>query len=231
MEGFFGGPAGGGMTLNTVPPESALQTLTMEMFAREMARIPRRTPARLPEGCRVAAVRPGPVMDTNGDPCTCPSCWPDRRRPVDSEQARAEAFADLERKIREVSRRKDVSPCPEESRSIDLMKEWLSPDQRAQFDWNASIDVKGSSGRRYRIYRATISNVMELDDNGIGLRGWCFGPEGDAGRWTGDVMLTQMLALATDEEAALRRANLWWGRPPAGWVPQPLNPFRRPLVG
>jgi hypothetical protein len=48
-------------------------------------------------------------------------------------------------------------------------------------------------------------NIEELGKNGAQVAVWCFGPAGHLP--LGDVMLTQKLALETDEQAALRVAN------------------------
>jgi hypothetical protein len=193
------------MTSNAAPPESPPQTLTMQTLMNMVEPPPRPREPSLRER------RPT---------CRCPSCRPDLHRHRDPEEVRAEEFAELEKRFRGFSH----GGRDEEHRSITLLRAWMSPDQLAQFQRDRCFDVTGSTGKRYRIYRAHGSNVIELDDKGIGLRGWCFGPAGDAAQWTGDVMLTQMLALQADEKEALGVANLWWRGPPEGWRPQ-LNPF------
>jgi hypothetical protein len=48
-----------------------------------------------------------------------------------------------------------------EARGITLLREWLPPMQRAQFDASKSFDVVGyDSGRRYRILYGKVTNVM-----------------------------------------------------------------------
>src|SRR3954452_21461906 len=87
-----------------------------------------------------------------------------------------------------------------EARARRLLREWLSPEQRAQFDANGFFEVAGSlTGRRYRIYQGTMSNVLELDENLEPKVGWCFLPERALA--IGDVMLAQKIALETDEAA------------------------------
>ena len=44
-------------------------------------------------------------------------------------------------------------------------------------------------------------NVDELDQHGVRIAAWCFGPEGELP--IGDVMLAQKIALENDERAAL----------------------------
>jgi hypothetical protein len=93
-----------------------------------------------------------------------------------------------------------------ESRGITLLREWLSPAQRAQFDASKSFDVVGcDSGRRYRIHYGWVTNVHEIDGAGQPVTGWCFVPSG--GLVAGDVMLSQKIALETNERAALAVAN------------------------
>jgi hypothetical protein len=92
------------------------------------------------------------------------------------------------------------------SKSLALLKQWLSPNQLAQFEKGRFIEVTGSaSGRRYRIKQAPSQNVYEIDRDGREIMGYCFGPEGAIA--VGDVMLAQKIALETDELAAMKVAN------------------------
>ena len=69
------------------------------------------------------------------------------------------------------------------TRGITLLREWLSPMQRAQFDASKSFDVVGcDSGRRYRIHYGRVTNVHEIDDAGQPVTGWCFVPSGAPSR-------------------------------------------------
>jgi hypothetical protein len=93
-----------------------------------------------------------------------------------------------------------------ETRGIKLLREWLSPEQRSQFDAERYFDVIGCiSRKRYRIRYGTATNVHEIDDTGCPITGWCFVP--DRYLVPGDVMLAQKIALETDELAALAVAN------------------------
>jgi hypothetical protein len=93
-----------------------------------------------------------------------------------------------------------------EARALRLLREWLSPEQRAQFDAEGYFDVIGShTGRRYRIHQGTMSNVLELNEEGQPKIGLCFVPERSLA--AGDVMLAQKIALETDEMAVLALAN------------------------
>ena len=93
-----------------------------------------------------------------------------------------------------------------EARGLELLKEWLSPEQLALYETKSYFEVIGChSGKRYRITRASSMNIHELDDTGRPLVGWCFAPKGYL--VAGDVMLAQKIALETDERGALTVAN------------------------
>ena len=97
-------------------------------------------------------------------------------------------------------------PDAREARGLKLLKEWLSPEQLAQYDANSFFDVTGcDSGTRYRIHHGAAMNVVEIDDVGRACAGWCFIPK--ACLVAGDVMLAQKLALETDEHGALAIAR------------------------
>ena len=91
-------------------------------------------------------------------------------------------------------------------RGINLLREWLSPEQRAQFDAKKYFDVIGcDSGKRYRIHYGDTTNVQEIGDDDLPSVGWCFMPVGSL--VAGDVMLAQKIALETYEYRALAVAN------------------------
>ena len=93
-----------------------------------------------------------------------------------------------------------------EARATTLLREWQSPQQRAQFDAEGYFDVVGcDSGKRYRIHYGTSMNVHEMDDAGHSKFGWCFVP--NRRLVAGDVMLPQKIALETCENSALAVAN------------------------
>jgi hypothetical protein len=93
-----------------------------------------------------------------------------------------------------------------EARGIALLREWLSEEQRRQYDASQSFEVLGCASRkRYRIVRGIGTNIHELDENGQPVMGFCFVPNGDL--VAGDVMLAQKIALETNEPAALAVAN------------------------
>ena len=93
-----------------------------------------------------------------------------------------------------------------EARGIKLLREWLSPEQFAQYDARSYFEVTGChSGKRYRISHGNSMNIHELDGAGRLRFGWCFAPKGYL--VAGDVMLAQKIALETDERGALAVAN------------------------
>jgi hypothetical protein len=99
-----------------------------------------------------------------------------------------------------------------ESRGLRLLRDWLSSEQRLQYDAHRYFEVIGShSGRRYRIRHGTSTNIYELDEQGRPKAGWCFVPRDNL--VAGDVMLAQKIALETDESSALavarRFASIW----------------------
>ena len=99
-----------------------------------------------------------------------------------------------------------------EGRSLRLLRQWLSPAQRAQFAEKGYFEVVGGdTGKRYRIYAGAVTNVCEVDENGRPTLGLCFLPMGELP--IGDVMLSQKIALESSESRALAVARRF--RP--GW--------------
>jgi hypothetical protein len=93
-----------------------------------------------------------------------------------------------------------------EIRSINLLKEWLSPEQLAQYESHRYFDVIGrQSGKRYRIRYGTGMNITQIDSGGNVEAGLCFVPSEPL--VAGDVMLAQKIALETDEWNALAVAK------------------------
>lgn len=95
-----------------------------------------------------------------------------------------------------------------EGRSLQLLRKWLSPAQRAQFAGKGYFEViGGETGRQYRIYAGGSTNVCEVDEKGYPTRGLCFMPRGDLP--IGDVMLSQKIALECCENRALQVARMF----------------------
>jgi hypothetical protein len=95
-----------------------------------------------------------------------------------------------------------------EQRSMRLLKAHLNPLQRRQFDEHGWFDVVGGqSGRRYRVYRAYVTNVQEVGIDGACVQVLCFSPCGHLP--LGDVLLAQKVALEAFEGEALAVAGRW----------------------
>jgi hypothetical protein len=91
-------------------------------------------------------------------------------------------------------------------RSFTLLKEWLSPKQRADFEEYEMFCVIGErTGCRYVITSFYSNNVCRMDESGKPDARLCFGPKRVP---LGDILLAQKLTLETDEEEALRVANV-----------------------
>ena len=90
---------------------------------------------------------------------------------------------------------------------MQLLRSWLSPCQREQFEKPGYFDVVGcQTGRKYRVYYNMLPpNVYEIDDVDHRKMGLCFAPVGPLVR--GDVMLAQKIALETNDHSALAVAN------------------------
>jgi hypothetical protein len=103
--------------------------------------------------------------------------------------------------------RKFANENTREARGLRLLRDWLSPDQRDQFDNSGYFEIFGCASRkRYRIYHVRFApNVYEIDGVGRLKQGVCFLPAGNL--VTGDVMLAQKIALETDEHRAIAVAN------------------------
>lgn len=93
-----------------------------------------------------------------------------------------------------------------EGRSLRLLRQWLSPAQRAQFAEKGYFEVVGcDTGRHYRIYPGAATNVCEVDERGRPKLGLCFHPVGELP--IGDAMLAQKIALESSESGALAVAG------------------------
>jgi hypothetical protein len=93
-----------------------------------------------------------------------------------------------------------------DTRGLELLKNWLSPEQLTSYEQCKYFDVIGSDSRTvFRIHHGTQMNVTELDSIGQPACRWCFAPHGSL--VAGDVMLTQKIALETNERGVLAVAN------------------------
>lgn len=122
-------------------------------------------------------------------------------------------LAEMARNIQRWRERQKILRATNDARGLSLLREWLSPAQRAQFDASKCDVVGCHTGRRYRIRHGTATNIYEIDDTGRAVVGWCFVPSGDL--VAGDVMLAQKVALETNEGAALEVARRFSVHPSA----------------
>jgi hypothetical protein len=100
----------------------------------------------------------------------------------------------------------DLLSWPSIPTTTALLKQWLSPEQLAQYESHRYFDVIGRpSGKHYRIRYGTAMNIREMDSRGRASVGWCFVPHGTL--VAGGVMLAQKIALETDERSALAEAR------------------------
>ena len=113
----------------------------------------------------------------------------------------------VSRGVRAIGYRYLEAGCTQaETRAINLLKEWLSPEQLAQYESHRYFDViGGQSGKRYRIRYGTSMNICEIDSRERMIEGLCFAPSEIL--VAGDVMLTQKIALETDECSVLAVAR------------------------
>jgi hypothetical protein len=87
-----------------------------------------------------------------------------------------------------------------------LLRNWLSLEQRSEFDEFGYFHVIGCvTGKRYRIYSGSYANVLEIDEDGTPKAGLCFLPKGRL--VPGDIMLAQKITLETSECVALAVAH------------------------
>jgi hypothetical protein len=122
------------------------------------------------------------------------------------------ALASIARKMQAFRERVQIKEDMAEARGLALLREWLSEEQRRQFDASKAFEVIGCDSRkRYRIRHGTGTTVHEIDDDGRPIMGFCFVPTGSL--VPGDVMLAQKIALETNERAALAIANKFPVRP------------------
>src|SRR5260370_25300937 len=65
------------------------------------------------------------------------------------------------------------------ARGLQLLKEWLSPEQLAQYIAKKYFDVTGcDSGKRYRISHGAAMNIHDLDRAARPRGGCCLAPKG-----------------------------------------------------
>lgn len=131
----------------------------------------------------------------------------------EEEEARIQRRLQAEERRQEAHRRRTYA----EGRARDFLREFLNPEQRADYDENEYFYVEGSAGNLYRIDRGNAGNVYYVDRaTRRELASICAHPTMRE-QWlpNQDVALVQKIALETDEPLFTAIANVHWGiRPP-----------------
>ena len=99
-------------------------------------------------------------------------------------------------------------------RALELLRSLLTDEQWASYQDKGWFEVRGRSGRRWRVRnRGQSGNIDLMPEIGEERDAtYCAHPPG--GLPDADAHAAQMLALVTDDEAFLRVANRHWQRPP-----------------
>ena len=98
-------------------------------------------------------------------------------------------------------------------RASALLRAILTPDQIADWENEDEITVVGSAGGTFRVETTDYSgNIYKLNEDGETAEEWCVHPvmyrSPHVYLPTEDALITQVLALRTDEEAVRRTANV-----------------------
>ena len=96
-------------------------------------------------------------------------------------------------------------PVRAHERSLELLLQCLTPEQRAEFKRSKAFRVRGPSGQQYRITYGNAGNVEALMPTGAVSRRLCAGP---LELPVPSIMLAQKLMLETQEAEFLRIAAL-----------------------
>ena len=92
------------------------------------------------------------------------------------------------------------------NRSLELLDQWLTPEQRDSLARHGYFDLVGSNGGRYRLLKENIYNIRPIGKDGnLNHLKLCAVPEGT--ETLGDQLLAQKIALETDEISVVRVAN------------------------
>jgi hypothetical protein len=128
--------------------------------------------------------------------------------PQETEEQRVEREQQVaalqERCAREAAEREQAKSLAEQ-RAFELLRLALSDEEMRQLDTEKHFEVRGSSGTVYRIRKGRSANI-DVMDNGRVTHRLCFHPQIYCPDY--DTMLAQKLLLETDEDAALRMANV-----------------------
>jgi hypothetical protein len=139
----------------------------------------------------------------------------DREREIERQRQRQEynrQRAEAQR-IREEEHRQQLAIRQAASeRASALLRAILTPDQIADWENEEEFTVIGSAGGTFRVETSDYSgNIYKLKDDGDVAEEWCVHPSMYQGAHylpTEDALITQVLALRTNEEAVRRTANV-----------------------
>lgn len=125
------------------------------------------------------------------------------------EERERQVTADWQRRYEEQQREAGQA----KARSLALLKSLLTAEQWQSYQEQGWFEVRGSSGRRWRIRKRSQSGNVDLMPETGEERDvtYCAHPPG--GLPLADAHAAQMLALVTDDEAFMRVANVHYARP------------------
>jgi hypothetical protein len=126
------------------------------------------------------------------------------------EEREQQVQADWQRRYEEQERERQAV----RDRALELLRSLLTDGQWASYQEKGWFEVRGKSGRRWRVRnRGQSGNIDLMPEIGEERDAtYCAHPPGDLP--DADAHAAQMLALVTDDEAFLRVANRYWRRPP-----------------
>jgi hypothetical protein len=138
----------------------------------------------------------------------------DQRLERERQAAEAQALWEAgraEREQREAERRAEREQA--EARSLELLRSLLTGEQWASYQENGWFEVRGKSGRRWRVRNQGQSGNVDLMPEIGNERDATYCAHPPEGLPVADAHAAQMLALVTDDEAFMRVANRHWRRP------------------
>lgn len=91
-----------------------------------------------------------------------------------------------------------------EERAEELLMLYLTPEQRKSYKAKGYFETDVND-RRYRLYKGSHGNIRQLDKKGKEVARWCVNAEGVP---HSDNVLAQFLALTTDEQYIMQKANI-----------------------
>lgn len=138
------------------------------------------------------------------------AAWPeDEDQRAAREEYERQVRADWQARYEEQEREREQA----RRRSLELLRSLLSDGQWASYREKGWFEVRGSSGRRWRIRSSGQAGNVDLMPETGGERDATYCAHPPDGLPDPDAHAAQMLALVTDDEAFVRVANTRWARP------------------